>query len=212
MSKRLLGAQLLYDCAQRAKCNSESFFGYCGIFAMSTIKNASVSDSAKDFGDFGEWQGTPPAPVANKLCSSEKKAPDAHVQGSHVQGTYVPPPAIEIVEPKKRTKAKVASGGLLDPGVFAGKGAVSERKIIQWVFENLDVDVEPASAPSAGAWSLLNSIRKDEQLRLEFYKGIWAKLLPTKQQLEAAERFTDDGRDVFEIIDKLRAASQEAST
>ena len=85
------------------------------------------------------------------------------------------------------------------------------REIVEWVFNHVDVeDVTPSMAPSPGAWSLLISVRDDPGVRADFYKSIWAKLLPTKTQIEEEDKFSDDGSDIAELIGRLQQARQVA--
>jgi len=86
------------------------------------------------------------------------------------------------------------------------KRKVTEREIVLWAFEHMDVvDVQPLDAPTAGAWALLNTMRLDVGLRVEFYR-MWSRLLPTKAALEAENKFEDDGRQALAVIDRVRAA------
>lgn len=96
-------------------------------------------------------------------------------------------------------------------GRFKGRAKVSEVDVLRWCFENVDaVDVTPESAPSAGAWSLLQRLRKDPEMLDTFYKTVWTKLLPSKAQLEGEKRLSDDGREQIELCDKLLELSKEA--
>lgn len=91
--------------------------------------------------------------------------------------------------------------------VFADKPHVNARKVVNWVFDHIDVaDVEPSDAPSAGAWSLLQRVRKHPDLLKEFYRTIWAKMLPTRSEIEATEKFEDDGRQQLHVIAQIRRA------
>ena len=93
---------------------------------------------------------------------------------------------------------------------FAGKTPASAREVVQWVFDHMDIsDVGVGSCPSSGAWSLLSACRSSNDLKREFYRQIWPKLLPTKSHLEMEARYRDDGRQL-EIIDRVSAAAREA--
>ena len=93
---------------------------------------------------------------------------------------------------------------------FAGKTPASAREVVQWVFDHMDIsDVSVGSCPSSGAWSLLSACRSSKDLKREFYRQIWPKLLPTKSHLEMEARYRDDGRQL-EIIDRVSAAAREA--
>ena len=101
----------------------------------------------------------------------------------------------------------MASGGGVSSSNFADKQPVSARQVVQWVFDNIDVDdVEPGDAPSSGAWSFLQRVRKHPDLLKEFYRSIWAKMLPTRSEIEAREKFEDDGRQQLHLIEQIRRA------
>lgn len=50
--------------------------------------------------------------------------------------------------------------------------------------------------------------RRSNQNEAQFWGQIWAKMMPSKQQLEAAERLSDDGSLVVELIDRVRLISE----
>ena len=105
----------------------------------------------------------------------------------------------------------VLSGHGVSLDDFSGKQPVSARQVVQWVFNHIDVDdVEPGHAPSAGAWSFLQRVRKHPDLLKEFYRSIWAKMLPTRSEIEAREKFEDDGRDQLHLIEQIRRARETA--
>lgn len=99
---------------------------------------------------------------------------------------------------------------LFPRGEFGGDGKpVSPRQAVEWAFENLCVDdVKPGDAPSPGAWALLIGARQSG-LSLKQFFDTWAKLLPTKTQIEQQDRFTDDGSVVLDLIDKVEARRVE---
>jgi len=96
--------------------------------------------------------------------------------------------------------------------VFEGKPTASARQIVQWVFDHIDVeDIQPEDAPSPGAWSFLQRVRQHPELLKEFYRSIWAKMLPTRSEIEAREKFEDDGREQLHLIDQIRQARDRAN-
>lgn len=60
------------------------------------------------------------------------------------------------------------------------------------------------------AWSMLCWARRSNQNEAQFWGQIWSKMMPSKQQLEAAERLSDDGSQVVAIIDRVRLASESS--
>ncbi|MBN2138757.1 MAG: hypothetical protein JW720_13195 [Sedimentisphaerales bacterium] len=94
---------------------------------------------------------------------------------------------------------------------FADKPTASARQIVQWVFEHIRVrNVTPDMAPSPGAYSLLLDVRNNPALRTDFIHKVWAKLLPTRAEIESSRKFEDDGRSQIQILDRIERAKREA--
>jgi hypothetical protein len=80
----------------------------------------------------------------------------------------------------------------------------SERKAspleeVQWVYDNYPRElsqIDPASVPSSGAVGLLQYVKKDISNYGDFIRTGWFKLLPTKSELEYANRFKDSGQEL----------------
>ncbi len=95
---------------------------------------------------------------------------------------------------------------------FADKPPVTARAVVQWVFDHIDVtNVKPQDAPSSGAWSFLQRVRTYPDLLKEFYRSIWAKMLPTRSEIEAREKFEDDGREQLHLIEQIQRARDKAN-
>ncbi|OQA04091.1 MAG: hypothetical protein BWY69_00109 [Planctomycetes bacterium ADurb.Bin401] len=95
---------------------------------------------------------------------------------------------------------------------FCDKPPVTARAVVQWVFDHIDIaDVKPEDAPSAGAWSFLQRVRTYPDLLKEFYRTIWAKMLPTRSEIEAREKFEDDGREQLHLIEQIQRARDKAN-
>ena len=79
----------------------------------------------------------------------------------------------------------------------------SAREVIEWVANTWKIDdMRPSEAPSSGAWFLRENMRSDEAFAREFYRNIYTKLLPTKQQMqELQDRSRDDSRKDQDLID-----------
>jgi len=79
------------------------------------------------------------------------------------------------------------------------------KTIVSWVFENQSVDdIVPADAPSGGAWSLLEWARDNPKGFMEVWRKTFATVSAIKKQV------SDDGRELFDLIDKLRKLAAEA--
>lgn len=90
----------------------------------------------------------------------------------------------------------------------AAKEAPPLPAVVEWVAENLLIkDVGPEDAPSGTAWSLLSWARKR---RSEFFKSVWSKLLPSRQQIDRSGAMRDDGRSVVETCERLQSDSTAA--
>jgi hypothetical protein len=91
--------------------------------------------------------------------------------------------------------------------VLAGR-ACSITKTVEWVAKMMMVeDPRAEDAPSMEAWSMLSWARRSNQNEAQFWGQIWSKMMPSKQQLEAAERISDDGAGVLELIERVREIS-----
>ena len=100
------------------------------------------------------------------------------------------------------------SVGRVSADVFQGR-TCSITKTVEWVAKQMMVEEPRAEdAPSMEAWSMLCWARRSNQNEAQFWGQIWAKMMPSKQQLEAAERLSDDGSLVVELIDRVRLISE----
>jgi hypothetical protein len=89
--------------------------------------------------------------------------------------------------------------------------ACSITRTVEWVAKMMMVeDPRAEDAPSMEAWSMLSWARRSNQNEAQFWGQIWSKMMPSKQQLEAAERLSDDGSQVFAVIERIRLASESS--
>ena len=94
--------------------------------------------------------------------------------------------------------------GVVEQEVFEETGA-STPECVAWVAKHMMVkDVEPSRAPSSEAWSMLCWARRNNQNEAQFWGQIYTKLLPSRSQLDAEQRFKDDGRKVLSVIERLK--------
>ena len=95
--------------------------------------------------------------------------------------------------------------------VFGGKGRAEELEGIRWVYQHMaNPNVRPEDAPDGGTWGFLLECRGNRELKAAFYKKWFDCFQPTKADGEAAERFTDDGRKVLGLNERIRKAAEKA--
>lgn len=113
--------------------------------------------------------------------------------------------------------ASVADSGIVgvpaaeDAGLQPeGELAIDIRRDHLWVYANLhNSSAKESDAPGPGAWAMLLQCRRDAEECSKFYARI-GKLLPSRSQIDAEARFSDDGRNVFRTIEKVRRAFKSA--
>jgi hypothetical protein len=102
-------------------------------------------------------------------------------------------------------------------GVKGGKsstvfkaGNASTPVCVSWVAKNLLIeDAKPEDAPGSEAWGMLMWARRNEGNEAQFWGTIYTKLLPSRNQLDSENRYTDDGRRLLDLIDKLEGELEE---
>jgi hypothetical protein len=82
---------------------------------------------------------------------------------------------------------------------------------IRWVFQALGAEgLEIGDAPSPGAFYMLQQARVDELSAKAFYT-LFAKVLPSKAEIEKGDNRAKDGSKFFDLIDGLlRESSTDA--
>lgn len=94
--------------------------------------------------------------------------------------------------------------GVVESSVFQ-TGSASTPECVAWVAKHMMLkDVRPEQAPSSEAWSMLCWARRNNQNEAQFWGQIYTKLLPSRSQLDAEQRYKDDGRKVLDLIEKLK--------
>ena len=106
-----------------------------------------------------------------------------------------------------------ASGVSESSGVPEGLGVVLSQPVVEsstdnvrdirWVAQNIEnVDsVGPTLAPSGSAWNLLRWAVESPVNRRQFWNNIFVRTLPTKSQLDKAQRYQDDGSERLERLE-----------
>lgn len=88
----------------------------------------------------------------------------------------------------------------------APTGGCSEREACQFVFEYAacqPADIPAEVVPSRGAVGLLKWAQSSPSNASAFYATMWTKLMPTKSQLDAEARYSDDGVRSLELLSRL---------
>ncbi len=92
--------------------------------------------------------------------------------------------------------------------VFEGKECTANQAV-EWVAENLEVrGIKPQDAPSAAAWAMLMWARTSPITKSEYWKHYYGKIISGQATDEAEGPFKDDGREILDTIDTLRAAGR----
>lgn len=80
---------------------------------------------------------------------------------------------------------------------------------MRWVAETWGLDdVSTEDAPSINAWFWREQVRQDKNVRQQFYRDVYPKLLPTTRQLEAQSRTDDDASTELTILDEVQRISE----
>jgi|TARA_R110000787_G_scaffold27884_3_gene76635 hypothetical protein len=111
----------------------------------------------------------------------------------------------EILGRDVNKKDEVELDGAVDSTVFAS-GNASTPECVSWVAKNIMLkDAKPSDAPSSEAWSMLCWARRNNQNEAQFWGTIYTKLLPSRSQLDAEQKYRDDGRAVLAVIERLKS-------
>lgn len=85
-------------------------------------------------------------------------------------------------------------------------GSCSTARSVEWCADHItDKSVQASDAPSPCAWGLLKWARVSPASRGEFYRNIWSKTLPSRQELDNAARYQDDGSTQIELAERILA-------
>ncbi len=136
---------------------------------------------------------------------------DAQSAWAKARAKFEPVPDTALAQDIGTDDSVVPGGAGVCLADFQNKPPVTARAVVQWVFDHIDItDVRPEDAPSSGAWSFLQRVRTYPDLLKEFYRSIWAKMLPTRSEIEAREKFEDDGREQLHLIEQIQRARDKA--
>jgi len=134
---------------------------------------------------------------ADTRMRSGESAPVA----SSDQAPAAPAAPVEPVELRGQAAATVFS-----------KESVSTAETVRWVASYLMVgDAQPEDAPSSEAWGMLQWAKRNNTNEASFWSQIWRQLMPTKQSLEAETRFSDDGKPILDLIQRIQRISESGN-
>lgn len=132
---------------------------------------------------------------------------DANAAGTGDLGAAT---AERVPESVPAVDAVGSGGGGIVPAPDAEELSVDIRRDHLWVYANLrNSAVRESDAPGPGAWAMLRQCQADAEECSKFYARI-GKLLPSRAQIDAEARFSDDGRNVLRTIEKVRRAFKSA--
>jgi hypothetical protein len=120
-------------------------------------------------------------------------------------------PAVDVPAGDGVAAAETAAVvGPPEPVDFTGlaeKGKAQARDVVDFVFENIgNPAVKPEDAPSMGAWAYLQHVRGSAEARKDFYRDVWARLIPkTSDEDLGAQRRQNEKVDELagQLIDAI---------
>ena len=101
----------------------------------------------------------------------------------------------------------------LPEGALEGKVA-TKTEIVNWVVTSMAYKKEPdwKTCPSAEAWTILVWVRASPLNFADFMKTMWSRLLPSKAEVDATARMSDDGRSVMNVISMIQKSLRPDNT
>lgn len=88
--------------------------------------------------------------------------------------------------------------------------AIDPIRDLNWIYNHLAVkDVKPSDAPSTGAYAHLRFIQTRPENMVGFFERVYPRIIPSKSVIENQSKFNDDGREHFDLLDRLLAESED---
>ncbi len=92
-----------------------------------------------------------------------------------------------------------------------GDRKASELVIIRWVARKIDDrDPDPNDCPDPFAWTLLRQCREIPGFVADCFLPLWAKLIPSRSQLDQQPSRALDGQAQLDLIDRIEQIRDEA--
>jgi hypothetical protein len=108
-------------------------------------------------------------------------------------------------------KAAATYAGLMR-GIPASNQS-SLHEAVKWVARNFSKsvsDIDPTGVPDEMAVSMLEYAKSNPRARDVFWGNIFGRFIPSRQQIEQQERFSDDNRQISETLEFVEKASVDA--
>jgi hypothetical protein len=93
---------------------------------------------------------------------------------------------------------------LFDITEFKNGDGIDPIGMLTWVFNNLAVKgIKPGEAPSPGAFAYLRFVQQSHENQVDFYTKVLPRIIPAKSTMEDQNKFRDDGRTNFDLLDRV---------
>jgi len=119
---------------------------------------------------------------------------------------------IEVEVSAKSAKTIVEPDELVARSDFGevANATIDPIRDLNWIYNNLSVkDVPPSDAPSTGAYGHLKFIQRNPTNMVGFFERVYPRIIPSKSVIENQSKFNDDGREHFDLLDRLLAESED---
>ena len=103
-----------------------------------------------------------------------------------------------------KKQLKLSGKKVTEWDVLLGKTA-SHSEILKWVARNMEIRPSMADCPDPTAWNLLETCRSNPSFKVDFWKSLWSKLIPTKTQLNDDDDEEPDGTLQVAMIEKIQS-------
>lgn len=87
---------------------------------------------------------------------------------------------------------------------FGGREGMDPITDLTWIYNHLAVKgVKPGDAPNPGVYAHLRFIQKTQENMADFFTKVYPRIIPSKSDVEDKSKFRDDGRENFELLERV---------